>query len=260
VLVEEGKSDRLVSGVARGAPATDEIRDEDHDDERRETHSDNDRNEIAVARVVGEALFYVAIEFGGRRIRLEGLQLEASHGERCHRVVEGESFLRLAEVILAVLHRVKVAFSVLTKHWAWCAWIAEAVERVHLVEKREVLRVVVGVRFSRVAHKDEGKRPAVVEVHSEILLFLAAAALHSQTAEARVDVQRVRQVGTSLVLVVYRELERATNECTHGAIPFSENELGVIVEHRRSSSRLDQRLSRRLDFCRGFHSGSSGNW
>ena len=46
VLVEEGKSDRLVSGVARRAPATDEIGHEDHDDERRETHADYDWNYI----------------------------------------------------------------------------------------------------------------------------------------------------------------------------------------------------------------------
>ena len=48
VLVEEGKSDRLVSGVARSAPAADEIGHEDHDDERRETHTDNDRNYIRI--------------------------------------------------------------------------------------------------------------------------------------------------------------------------------------------------------------------
>ena len=48
VLVEEGKSDRLVRGIARRAPATDEIGDEDHDDQRRETHADNDRNYIRI--------------------------------------------------------------------------------------------------------------------------------------------------------------------------------------------------------------------
>lgn len=71
--------------------------------------------EIAVALGVGEALVRVALEVGRRR-RLEGLQVEVRHGERCHCVVEAESFLRLAEVILAVLGCVEVASSVRTKH------------------------------------------------------------------------------------------------------------------------------------------------
>ena len=77
-----------------------------------------------------------------------------------------------------------------------CAGIDEAVARVHLVDQREVVRVVVGLVVSRAALKGEGELPAVVEVHHEHLLqsvLRAAAAIH-QRADARVDVQRVRQV------------------------------------------------------------------
>lgn len=68
--------------------------------------------------------------------------------------------------------------------------------RVHQVGKREVLRVVVGLLVRRGARKGEGKLPAVVEVHNKNLLHRTAAALHLRNADARVDVQRVRQVLT----------------------------------------------------------------
>lgn len=73
--------------------------------------------EVAVALRVGEALVHVALE-ARQPLRLEGLQVEARHGERCHTVVEADSFLRIAEVTPAVLGRVEVAFSVRSKHWA----------------------------------------------------------------------------------------------------------------------------------------------